>query len=173
MFELQRVLQSVAACCSVLRCVAKRRCTSVFNVRVAECVAACCSVLQRVAVCCKKMLRLRYEIFVQRELNLSKKTLKKRPICVKRDPVNPGVVTTPCQYTPLVRHVCPKRPIFVEWDLQKRPIYAKRNIQTSQQTVHIYTHICIYIIMYIYVYGYIHVYMYIFRDCGKYMILEM
>ena len=109
--ECCRVLQRVAVCCK--KTLHLRYATFEWQ-SVLQCVAACCSVLQRVAVCCKKMLRLRYEIFVQRDLNLSNKTLKKRPICVKRDAVNPGVVTTPCQYTPLVRHVCPKRPIFVE-----------------------------------------------------------
>jgi len=59
------VLQRVAACCSVLQCVAERQMQSQ-SVRlqlpvrhcalccsVMQCDAACCSVLQRVAVCCR------------------------------------------------------------------------------------------------------------------------
>jgi len=50
-----RVLQHVAACCSVLQCVADTRsqtCTARCSVlQCIQCVAVCCSILQSVAVC--------------------------------------------------------------------------------------------------------------------------
>jgi len=54
---LYSVLQRVAACCSVLQCVAERQCESVVMVVLLgggfqQCGAACCSVLQHVAACC-------------------------------------------------------------------------------------------------------------------------
>ena len=51
----------VAACCSVLQCVAVRcsvlQCVAVCC-SVSQCVAVCCSVLQCVAVCCKHMNKI-------------------------------------------------------------------------------------------------------------------
>ena len=53
---LQRVLQRVAACCSVLQHVARYDHTRQMSTGalhcVLQCVAVCCSVLQCVAVCC-------------------------------------------------------------------------------------------------------------------------
>jgi len=60
------MLQCVAVCCDILRCVAVLQCvlrnaSSLFTCRyfqgcsVLQCVAVCCSVMQCVAVCCSML----------------------------------------------------------------------------------------------------------------------